>query len=398
MHRNRELEFGYKGSPESNGKKGKYVHDEEGRITVSPIPYLGMTSIGPTHPDETISTSMSNSWLMEPENMRRRQEDEEVRSHLVQLDLLRQECERTGKYRKAQECVDRIREINLRYAKKIEIEARKVNVGWKKQMMEEQELEILTFHSMWENKMKEYDEDAELLLRGLHRQQTMEMQSEEDAIRLELMEKRPRPSKTLVELQDKLKAFVQQKMYMDADQVRKEINRRKLEEQEEFEKQLEKKLRERLHAVGEKFRLERMSVEQRLTVNREELLSQRRRDFDTLTKKHKAAISSQEQSISLIITKAQDCIRRQVKAYIKDPVKTGLDLVHLSQVAFGGSGRQRSEKKNNERRMEWGASGREGTSFLSARHRDGSSKLFFSSSIQQSPARVTTSVRPPWQD
>ncbi|ORC93001.1 uncharacterized protein TM35_000023270 [Trypanosoma theileri] len=395
MRRSREPDIGNTGSPESSENKGKYPHGEEGSIALSPVPYVGLTSIGPTHPDETIPTSMNNSWLMESEVMRRRQEDDEVRHYLVQLDLLRQECERAGKFRKAQECIDRIREINLRYAKKIEIEARKVNVGWKKKMMEEQQLELLTFHAMWENKMKEYDEGAELLRRGLHRQQTMEMQSEEDVIRLELMEKRPRPSKALVDLQDKLKVYVQQKMYMDADHVTREINRRKREEQENFEKYLERKLRERLHAVAERLRVERMAVEQRLTVNREELLSQRRQDFNILTKKHKAAISAQEQSISLIITKAQDCIHRQVKAYIKDPVKTGLDLIHLSEVALGGGGQHRSGSVNRKK-IEWGASGREGTSFLSARHRDASSKQF--SSIQQSPVRAATSIRPPWQD
>ncbi|KEG09198.1 hypothetical protein DQ04_05631030 [Trypanosoma grayi] len=256
-------------------------------------------------------------------------------------------------------------------------------------MMEEQQLELLTFHEMWEDKMKDYDEKADDLLYQLNRQHMMDMQSQEDIIRLGLMEKRLRPSKTLVDLRDELKNFVQQRMYADAEHVQKKIVQREAEELHEFEVEQERKLQERLLAVAERLRVERGAVEQRLAMNREELLAERRQDFDALVKRHSAALRGQEQATALIISRAQDCIHRQVKAYIKDPVKTGLELVHLSETVLG------RRSRGDHSAVEWGASGRQGTSWRSSAHRQITERV---PSPGQTPLRAVVAARPPWQD
>ncbi|RNF26673.1 trichoplein, keratin filament binding protein [Trypanosoma conorhini] len=353
-------------------------------MTASSSALPAASPIAPTHPDETLPVPMGASWPMDAKAAKRRQEDDEIRSYLVQLDALRQECEQRGEFRKAQACLDRMREVNLRYVKKIEIEARKVNVGWKRQMLEEQRLELLTFHDMWENKLRDYDEKARQLRRELERQHVMEMQSQDELIRLELMERRPRPSKALVGLRDDLKKYVQQRMYMEAERAQKAIAHREAQELQEFEVEIEKKLQDRLRALSERLRLGQAAVEKRLATNREELLLQRRSDFEKLAKKHSAALHAQEQANALVVARAQDCIRRQAKAYIQDPVKTGLELVHLTETAMVGGN------------MDWSAEGRQGTSFKACNRRSASRGV---SLRRATPLKGTTTFsRPPWQD
>ncbi|PWV13995.1 hypothetical protein C3747_40g141 [Trypanosoma cruzi] len=351
-------------------------------MTASPTALMA----APTHPDETLPIFMDDSALMDAKTAKRRQEDDEIRNYLIQLDALRHECEQRGQFRKAQKCLDRMREVNLRYAKKIEMEASKVNVGWRKQMLEEQRLELLTFHDMWENKLKEYDEKAGQLTQEMNRQHAMELQLQEEVIRVELMKRRPRPSKTLVELRDNLRTYVQRRMYMDADRAKKAIHHRESEELREFEADIEKKFQDRLQVASERLRLGRAAVEQRLVVNREELLAQRRDEFSKLVKKHHAALHAQEQANALVVSRARDCIRRQAKAYIKDTFKTGLELVHLTETAMVGG------------KMDWSADGRQGTSFKKCDHR--SVDRGASVRRHRTPLKRTTTAlpRPPWQD
>ncbi|RNF06302.1 trichoplein, keratin filament binding protein [Trypanosoma rangeli] len=354
-------------------------------MTASSSALLVASPITPTHQDETLPSFMGASSLMDAKAAKRRQEDEEIRAYLMQLDALRLECERRGLFRRAQACLDRMREVNLRYVKKVEMEVRKVNVGWKKQMMEDNRLELLTFHDMWETKLKDYDEKARRLRRELERQHATEMQSQEELIRLELMERRPRPSKALVELRDDLKKYVHQRMYMDAERAQKTIADREAHELQEFEAYIERKFQDRVRAVSERLQLGQVAVEKRLAMNREELLIQRRNDFETLLRKHYVALHAQEQANALVVARGKDCIRRQVKAYTRDPLKTGLELVHLTEAAMV------------DKKMDWNANGRQGTSFKACNHRSASSGVSVRRCTPLKGTKTTLSL-PPWRE
>lgn len=240
--------------------------------------------------DEAAPTLVEDSWLAGSEQARCRQGDSEIQNYLMELDGLRRECEWRGQFRIAQACLDRICEVNRRCAKKTEIEARKTNLEWKRQMMEEHRLELFTFHDMWERKMMDYDEKAEKLRRELSHQHAMDMHSEEKAFRLELKGRRLRPSKKLVDLREHLQALLQQQMYTDADRLRRAIHHCEREELRAFGADLEKTLQRHLQTAAERRRVARAAVEQRLMAGREELTARRRHDFDALTRRHRAAL------------------------------------------------------------------------------------------------------------
>jgi hypothetical protein len=269
-------------------------------------------------------------------------EDEEIRNYLLELDALRQQCERQGDFLKAQECVNKMREVNLRNAKRVELRSHQLNAVEKRQIAEQHKLELLTFSKMWEEKLHEYDQRASLLVHDMKKHHTEEYKSQEGMLKLQLMNKRPRFSKNIMDLRAFLQKLIALRNYIEAEDVKRKLAQLEEAELHMFDDNLAVQFEKKAQAMKGQFVNEINAVMQKIETGREELLAQRRIDFDRLVKRHANELRERDAETKLHVAKTRQYIHQQVKAFVKDPLKTGMDLRGISRSSnFGPAGSAR---------------------------------------------------------
>jgi arsenate reductase-like glutaredoxin family protein len=252
--------------------------------------------------------------------------NQQVHDYLLQLDQLRQDSERIGDFIKAQECINRMRDCNLRYAKRIEEESRKTNSETRGELAERHRLELLNFSRMWEDKLNEFERQAEAVLGEVMERHRMDYADQEGILKVQLMNKRPRFSRDVIQLRALMERCVTQRKYLEAEDLRKKLIALEQREIDEFDDNLAHTFEKRTRAMKQQYTNERKAVEQKIKLGREELLSQRKIDFERLLRRHENAFRELDQETKLSIAKTHKYVERQVKALVRDPIKTGMDL------------------------------------------------------------------------
>ena len=258
-------------------------------------------------------------------------EDDEIRNYLLQLDALRQQCERQGDFLKAQECVNKMREVNLRNAKRVELRSYQLNAHEKKNIAEQHKLELLTFSKMWEEKLHEYDQRADLLVHDLKKHHTEEYKSQEGMLKLKLMNRRPRFSKNVMDLRAYLQKLIALRNYVEAEDVKRKLAQLEDAELNSFDDNLAVQFEKKAQSMKGQFVNELNAVLQKIETGREELLAQRRIDFERLVKRHANELRERDAETKLHVAKTKQYIHQQVKAFVRDPLKTGMDLRGVSR-------------------------------------------------------------------
>ena len=265
--------------------------------------------------------------------------EDEIADYLTQLDALRQHCERTGDFVKAQQCVNRMRDVNLRYAKKIETTAHQANLDAKERLAEEHRLEIATFSRMWEDKLLEYDSNADAVIAEMKQRHIADYEKQEGILKVQLMNRRPRFSKTVMELRDALERMIQQRQYLEAEDLKQKLSAQEQYELEAFDDSLATQFEKRTRSMKQQYLNETRAVDQKVKMGREELLTQRKVDFERLLKRHANVLKELDQETKLHVSKTRQYVLRQVKALVHDPVKTGIDLRGVSRTVRDGQGK-----------------------------------------------------------
>jgi hypothetical protein len=290
---------------------------------------------------------LSNSYLAgdgySPRRHQELSEDEEIRVYLMQLDMLRQECERTGNFLKAQECVNRMREVNLRYAKKIDLRSKQSNVTTKHQVSEDHKFELLTFTRMWEEKIREYDQKGEMIVHDIKRAHMEDYRNQEAELRLQIMNQRPRFSKKVMEVRDLLEKYVLQRRYVEAEGLKQMLLKLEQDELVAFDDKLAIQFEKKSHTMKQQYVVELRAAEQKIALGREELLHQRQLDFERLLKRHSKVVKDIDMSTRLHVSKTKNYIQSQIKALVLDPLKTGMDLGGVERTFREGQGRRGTE-------------------------------------------------------
>lgn len=295
-----------------------------------------LVSMEPSYENDSYLTGDGYS----PRRLQELDEDEEIRVYLLQLDMLRQECERTGNFLKAQECVNRMREVNLRYAKKIDLRSKQVNVTTKYRVSEEHKLELLTFTRMWEEKLREYDQKAELIVHDIKRSHTQDYRNQEAELRLHIMNQRPRFSKKVMEVRDLLEKYVLQRRYVEAEALKQTLIKLEQEELVSFDDKLAVQFEKKSQGLKQQYVVELRAAEQKIALGREELLHQRQLDFDRLLKRHTKVVKDIDMTSRLHVSKTRNYVQSQIKALVLDPLKTGMDLGGVERTFRDGHGKR----------------------------------------------------------
>ena len=296
-------------------------------VTPTASPGMNSTNYGFGPPEPNVSKPL-------------RTPDEEISDFLAQLDSLRQQSERNGDFVKAQQCVNRMRDVNLRYAKKIEATAHQSNLDAKERIANEHQLEIATFSRMWEDKLQEYDATVEVAVHEMKGRHIEDYAKQEGILKVQLMNRRPRFSKTVMDLRDALERMIQQRKYLEAEDLKQKLAAQERFELESFDDGLATMFEKRTQTMKSQYINEKRAVEQKAKMGREELLSQRRIDFDRLLKRHNNVLKEMDQETKLHVSKTRQYVLRQVKALVHDPVKTGLDLRGVSKTLRDGQGKK----------------------------------------------------------
>jgi len=179
---------------------------------------------------------------------------------------------------------------------------------------------------MWEDKLYEYDQQAQHVLDDLKVRHVREYEEQESILKVHLMNKRPRFSAQVVQQRSLLERCIQQRRYLEAEDIKKKLAAMEKQEISSFDSQLSSTFEKRVVVLKQQFLNEIKAVEQKVKLGREELLAQRKTDFEKLVRRHANVLRELDQDTKLHIAKTRQYVHRQVKALIKDPVKSGLDL------------------------------------------------------------------------
>lgn len=316
----------------------------------SPIAAFPYPNVGPAPAHDAASALLANAagraadtsgWTLTDAQLHelRQRQDDEVHDYLRQLDELRLDCERTGQFVRAQECINKMRDVNLRHAKKLEQRSHQANIDTKARLKEEHRLELLTFSRMWEEKLAQFNQNAELLVSEVKSRHTQDFREQEGILKVQLMNKRPRFSKRVMDLRALLERSVQQRQYLEAEDIKKKLEVQEQYEISLFDEQLAVTFEKRISVLKTQYIGELRAVEQKVKLGREEILTQRQIDFERLLKRHANVFKELDNETKLHIAKTRRYIHRQVKAMVHDPLKTGMDLRGVSQTLREGQGK-----------------------------------------------------------
>eukprot|EP01062_Namystynia_karyoxenos_P033582 TRINITY_DN24716_c0_g1_i1.p1 TRINITY_DN24716_c0_g1~~TRINITY_DN24716_c0_g1_i1.p1 ORF type:complete len:323 (+),score=152.39 TRINITY_DN24716_c0_g1_i1:72-971(+) len=246
--------------------------------------------------------------------------------YLAQLDQQRQQFEREGQFYKAHECLTRMRDYNLKQGKKAERAARAVNASEKQDVTEKQRLELLTFTKLWEERLEEYERQAREIIVHVKNRQNSEYKEQEDAIKIQLMNKRPRFCKQVLQLRAELERMVRQKKYLEAEDIKRRLKPLEHEEVKRFDEQLSVTFAKKTQLLKQQYRNEINALKQRMKLGREELLAQRKADFERLLQRHANVTKELDQKTRLHVARTRDFVQRQMQALVNAPTKTVMDL------------------------------------------------------------------------
>lgn len=253
-------------------------------------------------------------------------EQERSENYLYELDQQRQQYVREGQFYKAQECLTKMRDFNLKQGKKVERAARAFNAQEKQDVTEKQRLELLTFTKLWEEKLEEYERQAREIIVHVKNRQNSEYKEQEDIIKIQLMNKRPRFCKEVLQLRAELERMVRQKKYLEAEDIKRRLKPLEQEEVKRFDEQLSVTFAKKTQLLKQQYRNEINALKQRIKLGREELLGQRKADFERLLQRHANVTKELDQRTRLHVARTRDFVQRQMQALINAPTKTLMDF------------------------------------------------------------------------
>lgn len=271
--------------------------------------------------------------------------DKEIHDYLLQLDKLRVECEQRGEFAKAQECMNRMREVNFRQAKRLEALSRVSNAENKAQIMDSQRLELLTFTRVWEEKMLEYDQKAASAVATLKQSHMSEYANQEGMLRLQLLNRRPRFSRSVVDLRDQLEKAVQLRKYLEAESLKNKLAELERRELQAFDESLSATFERKAQGLKKQYINELRVVEQKIKTGRDELECQQKADLERLLRSHANALKELDSETKVQIAKTRKVLERQVSVLTNDPMKTSVDFKTIRQGVMSA----RSKTPNRQR-------------------------------------------------
>jgi len=267
-------------------------------------------------------------------------------NYILELDELRQQYEREGKFLKAQECVNRMRECTLNEGRRLQEDSKKVYNRERAELASSHQLELHTFAKKWDSKLGDYDEHAKECLVQLEQKHLVEFAEQEKSIRLHMMNKRPRFSKHVIQLRVALEKVVQQRKYIEADEIKRRLLPLEQREVEEFDALLEESLHKKTQMLKVQYQNEYAVLKQKVRLGKEELLAQRKGDYERVLHRQANAMRELDGKAKVLTSKTTDYVQRQIRVIVQNPQRSTAALQHFDPVSSMTPTRSRSVQRS----------------------------------------------------
>jgi hypothetical protein len=248
---------------------------------------------------------------------------------LEELEERQKEFEEQGLYLEAQQIMNQIKELNLVEGKKLEQQYHKNKRRAHQELQQKHVIEQQAFEEIWSGKLEEYDRQAkEIIIATLDRQK-WEKQETEQHLRSQYLVQKPKFSKELLNSKVQMEKLVKQKMYTDAEDIRKNLRPRELQEIRAFEQGQEAKVQLKMKVVAQKHTQEIEALKQRIQKGKSELSAQKRLDKSRLDQQHQNAWLEFETKQKRLMARAKEYINKQSTVLLTSTRKHAVDYTHL---------------------------------------------------------------------
>jgi len=235
------------------------------------------------------------------------------------------EFEEQGKYKRAQLIHDKLRQLSLLEGHKIADQVQNNHQKMQHELVNQQSVEVDTFESVWDMKLDEYDRKAKEILMATMDRQRWEQKETEQHIRAQLMMRKPKFSKQVLQMKHVLQQLVKRKQYQEAEAMRNQIKPLELKEMEGFQNEQEDTLARKMQFVHKQHEQELNALKQRIQQGKNELLSQRRQDWKRLSQHHTNMLTEVTQKQKRILSNTKKIISTHSTVLLSSPAKCNVD-------------------------------------------------------------------------
>ena len=135
-------------------------------------------------------------------------------------------------------------------------------------------------------------------------------------------------------MKNMLQKLVKQKMYEEADALRRNLKPFELKDLADFQKLVESQIQQKMNIVKNQQSQEVEAIKQRILKGKTELINNRKNDQRRLEQQHHNTLQDFEMKKRRVITKTKDYLGKQSSVLLSSPRKSSLDFSVLS---FGNS-------------------------------------------------------------
>ncbi|CAD8095175.1 unnamed protein product [Paramecium primaurelia] len=142
-------------------------------------------------------------------------------------------CERAGKYLEADCAKQRLKELKIKYESKTKLDIRDRHEQEKYELTKSHQEEMQNFNAFWDEKIQEFEQDAQKLKNELQQKQEDEMQQFLQDLEGSIPQT-PKDSAELLSLKKTEEQLARQEEYLEAHKIQSRIAQLQKEEQEKW--------------------------------------------------------------------------------------------------------------------------------------------------------------------
>eukprot|EP00667_Euglena_gracilis_P012115 EG_transcript_12399 len=245
---------------------------------------------------------------------------------LQRMEEHRLQAEKEGRWVEAQEWNDRMRDFNLRHARRVEQAARLATMTERHELLAKQQAEVQALVYTWNEKMAEFEAQAKDLVE-FGRKKHLEVENVKvQEMRKQVFSKKVIPSKMAISLRLHIDQLLKQRKYLEAEQLRAELLAIDQDDERRFLEELSQQAAKKERIIRSAKDLEMNALLQRIRSGREELKLQRKLDLERLLQAHQNALNQFDQRCRLHHSRRNVWISRQAQAMQGSPSKSAMPV------------------------------------------------------------------------
>lgn len=184
---------------------------------------------------------------------------------------------------------------------------------------EENRAELVQFTKLWEKEMAAYDAKGEAVVAALCEKHQRELHEASQLLESQLAATRPHFSRRVIDLRAELGKLVALKRFREADSINKDLVALERAEGAAFEQSLAKRYRKAIKVSVGAHQRELESLKGRIQGGRDELLRQRRADYQTLLQRHAIRASDVDHKVRAQLQQEHKHLERQAVLMARRP-------------------------------------------------------------------------------